>query len=130
MSNFQFKIMGARALKKAIERNPRKVSSEVRKFIQRANAIYRRGITNNPWRIGGSGGGAPVDQGYLVQHRYDVTDMQSKIYPTVDYAKHVHYGTGRMEARPWLSYIFKDKMSEVEKLQGDLIKIITRDLAK
>ena len=54
------KVIGMKELKDAIKRNPAKVKEEARRFLTRGLAAYRRGIINDPWRVGGRGGGAPV----------------------------------------------------------------------
>lgn len=118
-------IIGLKEFQAALARNPSLVLNESKKFIQRAIAKYKSGIINNPWRIGMSGGGAPVLTGNLRDtHRTTFSNWMGMIYPSTNYAGAVH------KKRPWLDFVFKDKMPEVEKLEKDFINTIVKDLAK
>jgi len=135
---FNMSISGVEGLKAAIARNPRITSLEIRKFLVRSTAVYKTGIIRSPWKIGGSGGGAPVDTGNLRDtHATKIGAVQATITPTADYAKYVHgRNKGEINARtgvksrPWLDYVFEDKDNEIRRLQDDLLKTIVRDLAK
>ncbi len=122
---FEVEFQGLSELQSAIKRNPEKVLSEIKKFIQRGIAEYKRGILNNPWKVGMTGGGSPVLTGNLRDtHLTQLTMLQGKIYPSADYAKHVHKG------RPWMDYVFEDKMPNIQKLETDLLNEIITDLAR
>ena len=58
-------IKGLKEFEEAIRRNPKVALSEGRNFLVRGIAVYNKLILRNPWRVGGSGGGAPVDTGNL-----------------------------------------------------------------
>lgn len=128
MANYELKTEGFAEFRKALERNPTKVKNEAKNFIQRALAKYRSGIQNDPWRIGMSGGGSPVLTGNLRDsHFTEIEDFRGSISPDEDkasYGKYVH------KKRPWLDYVFKQKMPDVEKLEGEMLDNIVRDLAK
>lgn len=118
-------------LRQAISRNPGMVLSETRKFLQRGIASYMRTIGNNPWRLGGKGGGSPIATGNLKSsHRHEIGTWEAKITPTAKYAIYVHEGTRKMEGRPWLDYTEKVNQSEIDKLQVELLDNIVKDLAR
>lgn len=124
MSNLKIVLSGYKELQQAIKRNPKKVSSEIKDFIQRAMAQYRSGIQNNPWRIGMSGGGSPVALGNLRDtHLVDIGNYEGLIKPKADYAEYVH------KTRPWLDYVFNDKMKKIEELEKKLLDNILKDLS-
>ena len=127
-------IIGMKELQAAVRRNPKKVLSEARGFINKGLAAYHRGIIRNPWRVGSSGGGAPVDTGNLRDtHLTVVRGLIGIIGPNTKvakYARSVHQGKGRMKARPWLDYVKKNKEREIERLYGKMGTNIVRDLAK
>jgi len=151
MARTEIKIIGIKSLKEAIKRNPARVKTRARTFLQRGLAVYRRGIINDPWRVGGRGGGAPVsnDPRYRTSsnkgsqrarsgnlrdtHRTQINGLIGFIGPSTQaapYAKMVHDGTRRMKARPWLNHTKKTKAGEIGKLYRDMLKEIVRDLAK
>jgi hypothetical protein len=125
MANYEAKIIGAEEFKKALERNPELVISELKKFIQRALAKYKSGIINSPWAVGLNGGGAPVLTGNLRDtHLTEINNFQGRIFPNANYAGYVH------KNRPWLDYVFENKMTDVEVLEQDFADVIIKDLAK
>lgn len=114
-----------RSLEQAIKRNPQKVLTEVGLFLARAIASYNRGIIRNPWRVGGTGGGAPVATGNLRDtHQKTVSQWSAVIEPTANYARPVH------NKRPWLDYVFNTQQQEISKLEATLLENVTQDLAK
>jgi hypothetical protein len=118
-------ITGLKEVLDAFARNPKTVERETKNFFSRAIATYKKGIWNNPWRIGMSGGGVPVDTGNLRDtHRTELRRWEAVIYPTADYKKAVH------STRPWLDYVMATKEKEVMQLADNLLKEITKDLAK
>jgi hypothetical protein len=124
-NKYELTTKGFKEFKKALERNPTKISRASGVLIQRAIAKYREGIQNNPWRIGMSGGGAPVLTGFLKDtHESKVSPFEGSIFPTAKYGKYLH------PKRPWLDYVFKQKMPEIKQLEDDFLKEIITDLAK
>lgn len=137
-------IIGLRELQAAIARNPKMVLDEGRSFLTRGMAKYKSGIINNPWRIGGTGGGAPVANDPRYQRKYQrsrsgnlrdthetqITSLQAIIRPTASYAKFVHFGTKYMEARPWLDYVKKTQDGAIRGLYEAMLQRIVADLAK
>jgi hypothetical protein len=141
------KILGMKELREAIKRNPEKILRETRDFLQRGMALYKRGIINEPWRIGGAGGGSPVSndsryyRAYQRQrsgnlrdsHQTTIDRLQASIGPDMQrapYAGYVHEGTFRMQSRPWLDYVKQNQDSGIRELYNNLLRNIVRDLAK
>jgi hypothetical protein len=138
------KWIGMDTLKAAIRRNPQKAAAETRRFLTDSMASYKRGINNDPWRVGGTGGGVPVSNdpryprryqraksgGLRDSHRTEVQSLMASIFPTAPYAKYVHDGTARMAARPWLEYVKGDRETEVMGHAYRMLEAITADLAK
>jgi len=142
-NQFNIKIKGAESFKRAIDRNPRNTINQLKIFFVRAKAEYTRTIVRNPWNVGGSGGGAPVDTGALRDSHQAGTKIKKfslvigpdeRIAP---YAKYVH---GRREgeinsrtgvkSRPWLNYAFDKNEKAVRKLADKMLLNIVKDLAK
>jgi len=130
------RVIGVKEFSRAIERNPRKVKDELAKFFIRAKSEYNQTMMRNPWQVGGSGGGAPVDTGAL----RDSHQSGTKIRPfkmtfgpderIASYAGYVHEGTNRMKARPWLNYTFDKKERKVRDLADDMLQTIVKDLSR
>ena len=124
------------ALHLAIQRNPKTVLSETGKFFTRGIREYNKYIIRSPWRMGGSGGGAPVATGHLRDtHARDIRPWDARIYPTAKYAPYVHGIEGyprkrKYQLRPWLDYARNSAQSAVEALSNDLLYNVTKDLAK
>lgn len=146
MANTEVEWEGIDELREAIRRNPNKVLDETRNFLQRGMAVYRSGVQNDPWRVGGVGGGAPVSNdpryprknqkvksGNLRDSHYILQDkLQASIQPNIilaNYGVYVHNGTRRMTARPWMDYVKKTKDGEIRSLYRTLLSNIARDLA-
>lgn len=143
----EIQFIGLKELQAAVKRNPRVVLNEARNFISRGLAAYKSGIINNPWRIGGQGGGAPVsnDPAYFRRdqrqrsgnlrdsHVTRITGLQGSIGPNISaapYARFVHEGTRKMEKRPWLDYVKQNKDREIKKLYRTMLGKVADDLAK
>lgn len=125
--------IGLSGLQAAVRRNPVRVLAEARLFLTRGMAEYKKGIIRNPWRVGGSGGGAPVRTGNLRDTHYTRIDrLQAAIGPAgfVKYAQYVHRGTVHARARPWLDYVKREKQPAIETLYRGMLQRITRDLAR
>jgi len=117
-------------LKQAIRTNPVRVRKYATRFFTRAMAEYNRKIIRNPWEVGESSGGAPVDSGRLRDsHKREIRPWEARIYPTADYAEWVHEGTRKMEPRPWLDYAFRQAQEKVEKHADKMLKRIVKGLA-
>lgn len=130
----EIRWIGLKELKAAVNRSPQKVLDEARRFLTRGIAAYKRGIIRAPWRIGGTGGGAPVKTGHLRDTHFTRIDaLQAVIGPDLQaapYAKYVHHGTRMMQGRPWLEYVKSTQNPEIENLYRDMLKNIVGDLAK
>lgn len=141
------KIVGMKELRDAVARSPQKVLDEGRLFLTRGLSVYKRGIINNPWRIGGIGGGAPVSNDPRYPRKYQkqrsgnlrdshmtvINGLQGIIGPNIQvapYAKYVHHGTKRMQGRPWLEYVKVNRDNEIEDLYRAMLRNIVGDLAK
>lgn len=123
--NFNINVFGIEEFRRAIQRNPEKVKDEVGKFMVRAITALKQTIWNNPWQVGGAGGGVPVNTGNLRDtHQSNVSSWQASIGPTAGYAEHVH------NKRPWLDYALKSEESKIKKLESDMLKNIVNDLSK
>jgi len=128
MSVFKITTKGFKSFERALKRNPQNTKRELGDFFVDAMRIYNKGVIRNPWKVGGRGGGAPVDTGNLRdRHRREISTWSAKIFVNpseVNYALAVHKG------RPWLDSVFKTSMSEVNKRADKLLDNITNDLAK
>lgn len=134
MSQVIITMKGMRQFEKAIRRNPAKVRNEVGKFLVRGIAEYRKVIFRNPWRIGGRGGGVPVDTTALrQQHQTRFQRFQASIGPNLTatpYAEYVHEGTYKMKTRPWLDFARDKADKDIRRLSQDLLDNIVKDLAR
>lgn len=116
---------GFEEMRRAIARSPGKTLDAVGRFIIRGLSEYKKGIIRNPWRIGMSGGGAPVDTGNLRDtHVTETTSFEGRIYPTAPYAEKVH------ENRPWLDYVTINADGAIKEHQKVLLDSIVGDLKK
>ena len=139
--------VGLKELRAAIARNPQKVLDEARYFLTRGLASYKSGIINDPWRIGGKGGGVPVSNDPRYPRKFqrqrsgnlrdthitEINGLEGRIGPNLQlapYAKYVHHGTRRMQGRPWLDYVKQNKEGEIEKLYRGMLNNIVGDLAR
>lgn len=119
------------ALRQAIANNPKSVLSATRTFLSRGMAKYKEGIIRSPWRIGGIGGGAPVDTGSLRDtHRTEFSSFEARIFPSARYALFVHEGTKYLPARPWLDFVKQQKESQIHQLESQLLDSIVKDFTK
>lgn len=142
-------FIGLKELIAAIRRNPQKVLDSGRTFLSKGITTYKRAIIRNPWRMGGSGGGAPVsnDPRYSRRHQLqrsgnlrdthqtEINGLQAKIYPTAKYAPYVHGIEGwprkrSYQLRPWLDYAKKTQAGVIQELYRVMLREITEDLAK
>lgn len=139
MANNNVQWIGLKELRAAIKRNPQRVLDEARLFFTRGLASYRQGVLNSPWRMGSSGGGAPVATGNLRDtHKTQINKLEASIGPNLTaapYAPYVHgiKGYPRKRAyqlRPWLDYVKKNREGDIKRLYGEMLKNITADLAK
>ena len=129
------KLEGAEEFERAIRRYPKYSKQQALIMMTRIKADYQRTIIRSPWRIGGSGGGSPVDTRALRDsHRYKIqpTELKIDVRPEIAsrYGEAVHEGTRRMEARPWLDYATEKNKSNRERQVDDFLKAIVNNLAK
>ena len=154
------KFIGLKELKAAVRRNPRSVKRAADTFLTRGLAEYRRGIINDPWRVGGRGGGAPVsndpryrsrsNRGYQKarsgnlrdSHKPIIRGLQGFIGPNesqAPYAKYVHgnkahpvrvKGTKKLKTRPWLDYVKDERDVFIKRHYRQMLRTISRSLAQ
>ena len=112
-------------------------SSTVRSASDRMMTNIRREllstIRNNPWNIGGRGGGVPVRTGDLRgSHQTRQTPFELRIWvpDSHPYAQYVHEGTSRMEARPWMEYSVNKAEGTVQKEVNKFLDSTVRGLAR
>jgi len=123
-------IEGLKELSLAIQKNPKLVISQGREYMRKGIAEYMRTIRGTPWRVGGSGGGAPVDTGNLKDsHLPPVygtwqSEIRANNTENADYANAVH------KKRPWLDYAKDKNAGKIKDLQDDLLKQIVDGLKK
>lgn len=123
--SFEFTIDGLDELKRAVARSPQKVYEETQKFLIRGMAEYKKIVFRRPWRVGMSGGGAPVKTGHLRDtHITQIRPFEASLAPTADYAEVVHKG------RPWLDYAEISGEQKVRELEIAMLDTIVKDLAK
>jgi hypothetical protein len=131
----EYEIRGLREFEAAVRRNPQYVIQRGNLFITRGLAEYRRVIWRDPWRLGMSGGGAPVHTGNLRDtHQQEVGNLEGRIYPTAPYAAYVHGIEGfarrrSYQLRPWLTYAFDTAMPAIEQHEKELANDILKQLA-
>ena len=139
----RIQTVGFNELQTAIKRNPQVVANESKKFFLRATIKYNASIRSRPWTVGATGGGSPVDSRNLVEsHKTNIGKTIATIGPDfnrIKYAWRIHEGfvgpdsKGRVynqAARPWLDYVKKQNEGRVESLYREMLKNITKDLAK
>lgn len=122
------------ALQKMVNDSPGIIRSRSDKLMARVDRIFKTTINRNPWRIGGTGGGVPVDTRHLFRsHVWRRTPWQMSV--TVPkgqpkYASAVHEGTRRMEARPWMDYAIDKNKAEVKQEAIKFLDDVVKNLAK
>jgi len=130
---FKATLKGLTEFKNAIQKNTAQTRTELNRFFIRGLAVYRKGIKNDPWRIGQGSGGAPVAAirgGFLRDsHVEKIEPYRATITPTSFYAVFVHEGTMKMKKRPWLDWVKESKQREIDKLLKDLMDNILKNLA-
>lgn len=124
-------IKGLKELEAAVKRFPGEARTELSRFFQRGLAVYRSGVKNNPWKVGGRGGGSPVRTGGMRDsHTEKIEPFRAYIRPTTNYAMFVHEGTYKMKARPWLDWVKRDKQKEINQLSVNMLDNLVKMLAK
>lgn len=122
------------ALRKAISRSPQVIRDETKLFLTRGMAAYKGYVIRAPWRVGGSGGGAPVAAAHggnlRDTHRTSIRQWDASLTPTAKYAGYVHDGTSRMEARPWLDYAREEADGRITELQEAFLERVANDFAR
>ena len=136
MATTRVTLIGGKELQNAIKRSPKTVGDETKKFLTRGLSKYKKSIISRPWRVGGTGGGAPEATGNLRDtHVTKVSRYQATIgpgSPSRKYSEYVHEGTpgGQMKGRPWLDYAKANNEHRIRSLYLEMLRNITRDLAK
>lgn len=131
----EISLKGYNEIQAAVRNYPSESRTAVQVFFQRGLATIDRTVKTSPWQVGGSGGGVPVASGNLRQrgHVKELGEWEAKysVDPSaVRYAAFVHEGTRYMRPRPWLDYAKEASMTEIERLQGDLIDSLVNLLRK
>lgn len=131
MNSVNVEIKGLKELVKNFEESNGTIKKESGRFLTKAKALYQKSIIRSPWRVGGLGGGSPVDTGYLRRtHKYTLAPWLLSIKPTAPYSEAVHKGTKKMKARPWLDYAVNTNKDKVGKLEEEILENINKQLAK
>lgn len=116
------------SLKRAIRKNPFKTSAEIKIFLYKTSTILERRAGQSPWRVGGSGGGVPVDTGNLLRsHKSTIKPFRLEYIQDdkkADYGKAVH------KKRPWLRHVKDKSEKEIERLEKIMLKNIVDSLGK
>jgi len=130
----KIEIKGAKEFSYQIRKNPEVVKKETADFFNKSIIEFKRVVNISPWRLGGNGGGAPVDTGNLREsHKTDIrafTATYGVNTRRADYAWAVHEGTARMKERPWLNYAIDQKKGVIDKLANEMLKKVVVNLAK
>jgi hypothetical protein len=134
----EFNKQDIQALHRAVDRNPEKILSEVRNYFVKAINIYNQSIVRSPWRMGMSGGGAPVATHNLRDsHRKEIHKWEARIFPDQNVAKYAPYVHGiegfprkrSYQLRPWLDFAKEKQRPLVEQLEFNMLKNIVNNLA-
>jgi len=141
-NQFTMTVSGLKEFENAIKRNPKTTIRQINIFFVRSIAEYRKIIMRQPWRVGGVGGGTPVDTQALRdshQSGTKISRLEASIGPDQNIAPYAKYVHGRkkgeintrtgVESRPWLTYAFNKGDRKVRLLQNKLLKNIINDLA-
>ena len=141
-NQFIMTVKGLKEFEAAIKRNPKTTIKQINVFFVRSIAEYRKIIMRQPWRVGGTGGGAPVDTQALRDSHQSGTKigkLEASIGPDESIARYAKYVHGRrrgeinagngVKSRPWLIHAFEKGDKKVRMLQDDLLKNIINDLA-
>ena len=129
---FEIDTSDIKNIRKAIDENPKRVLTETKKFLQRGVAAYLRTINGTPWRMGMSGGGAPVKTGQLKESHLPPIygDFEARIRANntgqAKYAPYVHGIDGfprkrTYQLRPWLDYAKRTNEDEIDRLSYELV---------
>lgn len=117
-------------LQAALRASPQTVAREIQAFLARSGAKLSQTIQRNPWKVGGVGGGAPVDTGRLrSSHVKKISRLSLIITPQTDYAKYVHDGTSKMKKRPWLAYALDTNEKTLRQMLADTGERIIKTIA-
>lgn len=135
MAESNVSVIGFKELRAAILRNPKTMDREVKKYLQRGLSKYKRGIENNPWGVSSKGGGAPVATGNLRDtHLTRIQGYTGTIGPNLakaPYARYVISGTRRgLPPRDYLSYVKKQNEHRIQSLYRELLRNISRGIAR
>lgn len=136
---FKGNWIGIQELKAAIARNPQNVLNHARIFLVRGLKEYKEVVIRNPWQMGSSGGGAPVQSGNLRDtHQTKIDGLRGTFGPNLSVAKYAAYVHGiegmprkrSYQLRPWLDYAKMTAEHKVEKHYRQMLKDIVGELAK
>lgn len=127
-------IKGLDELRRAIARNPEVVRTEAQKLFTRVASHIDRHLAKDPWRVNSGAGGVPVDTGHLLRNarKRQFAPMSLSIYTdtnAVPYARYIHEGTSRMQARPYYESAKTGTEKETEHEAGRFMDAIVKSLA-
>jgi hypothetical protein len=122
------------SLKRAIQKHPNVVAKATKDFLYRAGTRLESQAGKSPWRVGGSGGGVPVDTGNLLKAHQVKREPFRLTYGVegnkAPYAWFVHQGTRNMDKRPWLEWTAKKAEKDIQEDGKRLLKEVTDALGK
>ena len=131
-------------LQEAIEKSPKAVHKAGAQYIQKGITEYEKIVKRSPWRVGQSGGGAPVRTGDLKTANKKTFDFNRLIgrlgvdekmgaraeYRSKEVSKVIDYAVRVHKKRPWLDYAQLKAENEIEKLYQDFGNEVLKIIAK
>lgn len=119
----QIEIKGLQELKNALDRYPRIAEPILQRAIDATGAIFAKNTLKGdpiPWRTGN----------LLMGFRFQSSRLESRWYPTANYAYLVHEGTSRQRANRFMPKIVDKARPEIDRVFESALDIITNELAK
>lgn len=113
MATVSIKIEGLDKLKGALLKSPRIVEDEVNRGIKRSVIALERTAKQK----------SPIDTGRMrTSHTTEFRNLRGELYPTTDYAIHVHEGTKFQRAQPWLAETATAETSNIEREMNNAVQ--------
>lgn len=131
--NIRIRKSDLEALRRAFNNSPDTMKKHSDRLITKIDRETKKIMFRNPWEIGGSGGGVPVDTKYLRQsHQSRRSPYEMKIWVpgSHPYASYVHEGTRKMEARPWMDYAADKVEGSIDGEIRTFLDSVVSDLSK
>jgi hypothetical protein len=123
------RIEGEKELRAAIRRHPDEFRRRAGKMMVRLSASYRKRIMRDPWRVGETGGGVPVDTGTL-RGAHSYLPEPTKLTISVRDQIAQSYGLAVHAGRPWLDYAHDQEEANRERMFTDFLEDIRDNLAQ